>query len=829
MGACQGVCRSDCARFIAEAVGYRAAARDKLTRLTRSQFQELSTDVYDELSRRQDVESREGPGSSNETLPFLAVRSDFHPKRNQARQKLATLPSNRFKDLASDVFYEIRRRHPEFEQQQQYQRSQQPQQQQQQSNMATASSPAQGTSAAERYLPGPARRPSQINRAPGLPSSQSHQAALSATNDVIVPNRSTIAEEKIEVPYATMREDDDDEEEDDEGGEEQLNGRGARRDSRDAEEGSVIIGGGRRERDREREKEEQEDATEDLAVTGSSSSPSQQPRQQQGGPRYFDGRTSASSLRSHTRTLSNSSRNDPIINGGRSSGSGTAAGRADLEAKIGGMERRLAGLEKELDEAGKRERWERDRAKELEEQLRARGDVQRELTDVKAELTALQARRKEDQAEVNRWRNRCEQLEDQLQGRQNLVGPETAANIKELQAEFVVLMEEMKQLSDRNEELVAEKDAEASRMRELETEAQEYRRRWERSRTELRNLKATSTMFAARPMTDDHLPASPDGNIADIHVTAFQTSIDNLLTTARSSQPSNVLSSMKAVVLAISEISDDVKAFEADPNMDIEPSTLENFKHQSTATLNSLMTAARNHAMSSGLSPVSLVDAAAGHVSSNVIEIVKLLKIRKTVKPSESGTGMNRRSFAEMHQRRSISAGSGEALRLREDAAAPRLSESSTSSRSSDLRSPPAAARPTFSSPFASSALRESENRPPSRTERVASNASSAGQSDAFNLDAGMTWRSHAGNVSPGIPATADMSDPMSRSGAAYQRSAPQPQQAPAADSSTPRSSTTEKVRTPSSQWADLKVCRQSHAMHRAAVDPPLSIFNSHT
>jgi hypothetical protein len=30
---------------------------------------------------------------------------------------LATLPKNRFKDLASDVFFELRRRYPEFEEQ----------------------------------------------------------------------------------------------------------------------------------------------------------------------------------------------------------------------------------------------------------------------------------------------------------------------------------------------------------------------------------------------------------------------------------------------------------------------------------------------------------------------------------------------------------------------------------------------------------------------------------------------------------------------------------------------------------------------------------------
>jgi protein SPA2 len=48
-------------------------------------------------------------------VPFLPVRDDFHPKRNQARQKLATLPKTRFKDLASDVFYEIDHRYPHFQ------------------------------------------------------------------------------------------------------------------------------------------------------------------------------------------------------------------------------------------------------------------------------------------------------------------------------------------------------------------------------------------------------------------------------------------------------------------------------------------------------------------------------------------------------------------------------------------------------------------------------------------------------------------------------------------------------------------------------------------
>lgn len=79
----------------------RQSAREKLTKLFPHQFEELSTDVYDEMMRRQ----------SGDEVPFLPLQSEYHPKRNQARQKLATLSPNRFKDLASDVHAELERRY----------------------------------------------------------------------------------------------------------------------------------------------------------------------------------------------------------------------------------------------------------------------------------------------------------------------------------------------------------------------------------------------------------------------------------------------------------------------------------------------------------------------------------------------------------------------------------------------------------------------------------------------------------------------------------------------------------------------------------------------
>ncbi|KAJ7651237.1 hypothetical protein FB45DRAFT_780589 [Roridomyces roridus] len=83
----------------------RPESRQKLTRLTIQQCHELSTDVYDELRRRE----------HDRELPHLLIRADFHPKRNQARQKLATFSKSRFQDLCSDVHHELVRRYPKFQ------------------------------------------------------------------------------------------------------------------------------------------------------------------------------------------------------------------------------------------------------------------------------------------------------------------------------------------------------------------------------------------------------------------------------------------------------------------------------------------------------------------------------------------------------------------------------------------------------------------------------------------------------------------------------------------------------------------------------------------
>jgi hypothetical protein len=84
------------------------SACDKLVRLSFAQLSQLSCDVYEELIRRDlTVKVTSGLDPKKQAPAFLPPQGRFHPKRNQARQKLATLSEYRFMQLLGDSVREV--------------------------------------------------------------------------------------------------------------------------------------------------------------------------------------------------------------------------------------------------------------------------------------------------------------------------------------------------------------------------------------------------------------------------------------------------------------------------------------------------------------------------------------------------------------------------------------------------------------------------------------------------------------------------------------------------------------------------------------------------
>ena len=93
---------------------------------------------------------------------------------------------------------------------------------------------------------------------------------------------------------------------------------------------------------------------------------------------------------------------------------------------------------------------------------------------------------------------------------------------------------------------------------------------------------------------------------------------------------------MKSVIGAVTSIVKDAREFDPRSRDDVDLETVQSLCDRTEATLSNLVTAARTHATSYGLSPVSLLDAALSHVSASVTELTKLLLVRRS---TASGQG----------------------------------------------------------------------------------------------------------------------------------------------------------------------------------------------
>ncbi|GAA5918784.1 hypothetical protein JCM1841_002734 [Sporobolomyces salmonicolor] len=629
----------------------RTNAREKLTRLTRQQFQELSTDVYDELVRRmEDAAGR--PGEQ----PFLAVRPDFHPKRNQARQKLATLPLQRFRDLASDVYFELDRRYPEFGEEDQRTAESH-------SRSASLSSSAANHSNLASPVPPPNLNAQRRAPTPNSSHSYSHSTSPSVntppaapnSNDVVVPNKSTMVVEEPSGGFhassssaPSPNEHRPDSAADDRSLSPNLQS-GASSSFNFGSGGKPYLSSSNAENDRK----------EELVDRQPSPAGGARPGQGQG---HQSRASEASSIGTSKFFGGYAGSAGASEAGGRRSWdyedrSQLEKQKADYEYKLAMLQNRVQELERENEDAatamkGRQGEQGRDELLRFERRNQRFDDQSAQLRSLQRDHDILlQQQRSFGSPSLSSGSS----VADVARLRSDLAAAEDLAN--ELRGEVSSLVDELRMVNERSDELQAELERERAEKEERKREAKEWKERWQAAKTELRNIKATSQLFTSSISVDnDYMPASPDGLINDSSVAAFQTSIDDLLQAARSKEPSSVLPAARAVVSACAKIDSDVQSISPSRLASLplaDQDTVNSLKAKINATLSNLMTASKNHAMSFGVSPVSLLDAAASHLATTIVELVRILKIRRTSSPSAGrfsfdppSAGIGRKTYA---------------------------------------------------------------------------------------------------------------------------------------------------------------------------------------
>ncbi|KAJ5232152.1 hypothetical protein N7468_005108 [Penicillium chermesinum] len=284
--------------------------------------------------------------------------------------------------------------------------------------------------------------------------------------------------------------------------------------------------------------------------------------------------------------------------------------RLDLESKVSKAEDLNSSLQLELDRVrAEHENMERELRSQINEASQGAGNA-----DLVARYADLETKH--------------QNLQVELQQQQQLT-----SEVRRETSEFLM---EMKALTAQSHSNWEREEQLSGEVRRLEAEVNEWKNRYAKAKSQLRHLRTSSGGFSEhRPdvsiVAKEHELVQVDGVVKDIHVTKFQMSIDELLRVARFEDAREVLSQVKHVIFAVRSMIQDVD--QAPPPVDGTAMQRTKASARLSATANNMITASRNFASSSGLSPVSLLDAAASHLATAVVELVRVVKIQ----PSPAG------------------------------------------------------------------------------------------------------------------------------------------------------------------------------------------------
>ncbi|KTW26766.1 hypothetical protein T552_02767 [Pneumocystis carinii B80] len=542
-----------------EADSRNTKAREKLTYLSKQQFYELSTDVYDELIRRQ---------TKNLDTTFLQPCESFHPKRNQARQKLSTLSILRFLDLLGDVSFELERRFPEL------------------AENSTAS------------------KCNEVYAEPCIQTSEPTNMLLNSGllvpktfhPDTIIPNKSVMIEEGSDAEISPIK----------------ASGSSSsfRLDAAASQELSRSL----------------DKKTEDYNLRLKEIN-------------YHENIISCKkqTINDKTESIDNTLKNEPT---------------ADYEHRIITLQNKIFFFESQLNIVNaKLAESEQELSlikktyeKNVEDEIQLRKKLEINLKELQQSNKNLNEEiqilnKKQDTLNKNNEKYQLlllsyEKLKSEMEEQQRVTN--------EVKREAREFLKEMKSLSEKETSSWQQIETLSQQVSFLQDEVKEWKNQYSKVKSQLLGLKATSYTQPLKFKANYENCIEEHGVISNIAITNFQIAIDDLLHAGRSSEHKSVLEAMKDVIVSIKSINMNLednkhKSIFDDPQ---KSSAIAKLKSRMSATTNNLMIASKNHALNKGLGPVSLLDAAAFHLTATVIELVKLVKLRPST-PADSQEELN--------------------------------------------------------------------------------------------------------------------------------------------------------------------------------------------
>lgn len=304
---------------------------------------------------------------------------------------------------------------------------------------------------------------------------------------------------------------------------------------------------------------------------------------------------------------------------------------AELQEKISGLETRLQAKDQEIKQLSGITQLRDELQGKLDQAENLNKSLKEEIERIRNEHATKAIAADSDDGE---WRSKHDQLDEAHRNLQ-VKYDQQLKNTDEVSKQFKEHLADMRAMANENSGSMQREEQLHTEVQRLQEEAAEWKARYTRAKSQLRNVRVSTIGMnvgngnGSKSLRDQAF-YSADGLVSDVHVTKFQLSIDEMLSIARAEESTAVLEHVKEVVTAVRGITGDVEKAASNDKDDDASRKRNKLKNKVSVTTNNVITAVRNYAAAQGISPVSLVDAAASHLTAAVVDLLRIVKIRPT-------------------------------------------------------------------------------------------------------------------------------------------------------------------------------------------------------